>query len=429
MNILYILPWDTTYKYKTAFLPPLSYQPLTLSTLAALTPEKLNARITLVDEGVMKFDYNKNHYDIVGISVCTSSSFRGYELADFFRAKNSYVIIGGHHATLLPEEAIRYADSVFTGSAECTFPAFFEDYINGVPKSFYHADGVCANKMPIPRRDLMPRKGYLKQPTIIADYGCGNSCKYCVIHSFWGNSARRCVNSVIDEIKSIGAKEYLFLDPSPLSNKNYVKELFEAMIPLNIKWAGLASLDITDDEELLSLISKSGCIGTLLGFETFNQDDLNSMDKYKNKVGAYCRIIDKVHDYGIAILGAFMLGFDGETIESIREIPNLIEKMKVDVPRYAILTPYPSTPLFNSLESEGRILHKDWSKYDSVHCVFQPKNMTAVELETEFLKVWKDTYSYGKIFNRLKHTPQRKGTALVTNIGFKIYARRLEGLI
>ncbi|MDR3121054.1 MAG: cobalamin-dependent protein, partial [Clostridiales bacterium] len=157
-------------------MPSLSYQPLTLSTLAALTPETLEADITLVDEGVMKFDYAERHYDIVGISICTSSSARGYELADLLKANGSYVIIGGHHATLLQEEAAEHADSVFVGSAECTLPTFFEDFINGVPKPVYRADCVNANQMPIPRRDLMKRKGYLKQPTIIADYGCGNSC-------------------------------------------------------------------------------------------------------------------------------------------------------------------------------------------------------------------------------------------------------------
>ncbi|MCL1791692.1 MAG: B12-binding domain-containing radical SAM protein [Peptococcaceae bacterium] len=429
MNILYILPWDTTYKYKTAFLPALSYQPLTLSTLAALTPDKLSAFITLVDEGVMTFDYMKNHYDLVGISVCTSGSLRGYELADFFRARGSYVILGGHHATLLPEEAARHADSVFQGSAEVTLPAFFEDFLNGTPKPFYCADSVRADKIPIPRRDLMPQKGYLRQPTIIADYGCENSCKYCVIHSFWGRSARRPIESVVNEIRLTGAKEYLFLDPSPLSNKAYAKELFEALIPLNIKWAGLATLDITDNEELLASMAKSGCVGTLLGFETFNTDDLNSMNKYQNKVQEYRTITGKLHDYGIAVLGTFMLGFDGDTNESLRELPDLIAQTKIDVPRFAILTPYPNTPLFEQLETEGRILHRDWSQYDSVHCVFEPKNMSAATLESAHLDIWKRTYSAGKIVHRLRSTPQRKGTALITNVGFKIYGHRLRGLV
>lgn len=429
INIIYILPWDTTYKYKTAFLPALSYQPLTLSALAALTPEEPSARVTLVDEGVMKFDYTKERYDLVGISICTSSSARGYELADYFRARGSRVIIGGHHATLLPEEAARHADSVFTGPAELTLPEFFKDYVNGTAKPLYRAGGVRADKIPIPRRGLMPKKGYLKQPTIIAGYGCGNSCKYCVIHSFWGDSAHRPVSRVVDEIKSLGAKEWLFLDPSPVSDREYAKELFEALTPLNIKWAGLATLDIAEDEELLAGMAKSGCVGTLLGFETFNADDLRSMNKYKNKTGKYCQITEKLHAYGIAVLGTFMLGFDGETKESIREMPELIAKAKIDVPRFAILTPYPATPIFNRLENEGRILHRDWSKYDGVHCVFRPKNMAARELELEHLKVWRETYKAGRILDRLRRTPRRKGDALVTNLGFMIYARRLRGLI
>ena len=388
----------------------------------------MNANITLVDEGVMKFDYTKKHYDIAGISVCTSSSTRGYELADYFKASGSYVIIGGHHATLLPNEAAEHAGSVFVGSAESTLPAYFEDYMNSTPKPLYRAEGVHADKMPIPRRDLMPKKGYLKQPSVIADYGCGNSCKYCVIHSFWGNSARRPINSVVDEIKSIGSKEYLFLDPSPLSNRAYAKELFEAMVPLNIKWAGLATLDIADDEELLAIMASSGCIGTLLGFESFNAEDLCSMKKHKNKVSGYSRITEKLHGHGIAVLGTFMLGFDGDTKESLRELPDLIAKLKIDVPRFAIMTPYPNTPLFNELESEDRILHKDWSKYDSVHCVFKPKCMTASELEIECLKIWKRTYAADRILGRLSFTPQRKGTALITNIGFKLYAHILRKL-
>lgn len=351
INILYILPGDTTYKYQAAFLPALSYQPLTLSTLAVLTPDVLNARITLVDEGVMKFDYAKEHYDLVGISICTSSSARGYELADYFRARGNRVIMGGHHATLMPEEAARHADSVFIGQAERTLPEFFEDYTSGATKPLYRADGARPDKIPVPRRGLMPKKGYLKQPTIIAGYGCANSCKYCVIHSFWGDSARRPIGGVVDEIKSHGAKEWLFLDPNPISDREYAKELFAALTPLNIKWAGLATLDLAEDEELLAGMAGSGCVGALLGFETFNAGDLISMNKYKNQAGKYRQVTETLHAYGLAVLGAFMLGFDGETKESIRELPDLIAEAKIDVPRFAILTPYPATPLFHRLES------------------------------------------------------------------------------
>lgn len=426
IKILYILPYDTTYRYKTAFIPSLSYQPLTLSMLAALSPE--DADITLVDEGVSIFDYAKEKYDIVGITICTSSAIRGYELADYFKSSGCYVLIGGHHATLLPEEALQHSDTVFIGSSEVSIPEFFKDYENDIPQKIYRQEHVYADKIPVPRRELMQTKGYLKQPTIIANYGCGNCCEYCVIHNYWGCSSKRPVANVIDEIKHLQAKELLFLDPSPLSDKAYAKELFSAMIPLGIKWAGLSSLDISEDDELLDLIVKSGCIGMLLGFESFNSEDLSSMKKYKNKVDDYTHIVQKMHDVKIAVLGAFMLGFDGDTKESIREMPSLIDTAKIDIPRYAILTPYPNTSIYEQLNREGRILHNDWKKYDSIHCVFKPKNMTADELEQEFLDVWDNTYTNKRIFNRMRYTPQRKLTALVTNIAFKIYAGRLHSI-
>ena len=123
-KILFILPYDNTYKYKTAFIPSISYQPLTLSVLAALAPENSGSDITLVDEGVQKFDYNTSHFDIVGISIVTSSSKRGYELADFFKSKGSYVLIGGHHATLMPDEALTHADTVFVAVGKSLYPSF-----------------------------------------------------------------------------------------------------------------------------------------------------------------------------------------------------------------------------------------------------------------------------------------------------------------
>jgi len=429
LKILLILPYDTTYKYRTAFIPSISYQPLTLSTLAALIPIELNPQITLVDEGVQTFDYEKGYYDIVGISICTSSSGRGYALAQHFQKKGCYVFMGGHHATLLPEETAQYCDTVFTGSAECTLPRFFADYMDGKVQPRYDATTVCADKIPVARRDLMPRKGYLPQPTIIADYGCSNQCRYCVINSFWGKQAKRPIADVIDELKSLGNKEFLFLDPSPLSDAAYAKELYRELAKLHITWAGLSTLQVSQDDELLELLQKSGCIGLLLGFETFNQTDLIKLAKCKNKVADYKEAVAKLHDKRIPVLGTFMLGLDGDTRESLRSLPDLIADARIDVPRFAILTPYPNTPMFREFEAQGRILTRDWSKYDSIHCVFQPMNMTAQELESEFLRVWRCCYSAGRIAGRLRHTPQRKLTALATNIGFNIYSNHLRGLL
>ena len=429
MNILFILPYDTTYRYKTAFMPAISYEPLTLSALAALVPEELNSTITLVDEGVQKFDYSKQKYDIVGITSTTSSAPRGYELAAFFRRQGSYVILGGHHVTLMPDEATAHGDSIFTGSAESTLPRFFGDYIRNTPQKRYVSDGIDAEKTPLPRRDLMRKKGYMNHPTIIADYGCPNHCRYCVIHSFWGNNGRRAVKDVVDEIISLKKKSFLFLDPSPYSNKGYAQELLQALAGLKIKWVGLAALDIVKDDELLDLMRQSGCIGLLTGFETFDTNNLADMHKHKNKISEYKEIIRKMHQRKISVLGTFMVGFDGDTLESLKKLPELIDEIQVDIPRFAILTPYPNTPVFDELESQGRILTRDWSKYDSIQCVYKPQNMSREELEQAFIKVWKECYSFKRIFKRFRMAKQRKFTTLITNLGFRIYAGKLPGLL
>lgn len=429
MKILLILPYDIAYRYHSAFIPAISYQPLTLSMLAALIPQELNAEITLIDEGVQQGDYAGVRYDIVGISSTTSSAPRAYELAAYFRSCGSYVLLGGHHVSLMPEEAQHHGDSVFVGSAEHTFPQFFSDYKAGMPQRLYVSQGVDADAIPIPRRDLMGKRGYLRQPTIIADYGCPNSCKYCVIHRFWGNKARRSIDKVIAEIQATGAKEYLFLDPSPFGERAYAVELLERLAEQRIRWAGLAALDIAEDEQILALLQKSGCVGLLLGFETFNAADLADMAKSKNKVSAYKDIVRRLHSRGMAVLGTFMIGFDGDTQNSLAALPRLIDEIEVDIPRFAVLTPYPNTPLHTELAAHGRILTTDWSRYDSIHCVHRPLGMTAGEVEQSLLKVWRECYTLRRIGRRLRFTPQKKLMALATNIGFRIYTQHLQRML
>lgn len=428
MKILFILPYDTTYRYKTAFIPSISYEPLTLSTLAALVPKELNAKITLVDEGVQRFNYTKEQYDIVGITATTSSAPRAYELANYFKSCGSYVLLGGHHVSLMPDEAQKHCDSVFVGSAEVTFPQFFVDYRKGIPQKRYSSNGVQTCRIPIPRRDLMRKKGYLKQPTIIADYGCPNSCKFCVIHSFWGNKAKRNVIDVINEIKLLNKREFILLDPSPFADRLYAKELLTELSKLKVKWVGLATLDIAKNEEMLDLLQKSGCIGLLCGFETFNSSDLADLSK-RNNIDEYKKIVQKIHRRKISVLGTFMIGLDSDTKESLKQLPKLIEEVQIDIPRFAILTPYPNTPLFHKYKAENRIVTEDWSKYDSIHSVISPRNLSSEETEQELIDIWNECYKFKRIFKRLNFTPQRKLTAFVTNIAFKIYANRIKKIL
>ena len=401
--------------------------PLTMPYLAALTPKEVVADFKMVDEGVQKVDYEKlENYDIVAITAVTSSVRRGYELAEYFKKKGSYIVMGGHHVTLMPDEAMIYADTIMTGPADKIWPDFIKDYMSGKPKTKYQGEQCdIASRQVIPMRSLMQKNKYIPVPTVIANFGCTNKCDFCVINSFWGGKyTTRKIEDVIDEIRSLKSKYILFLDPSPTSNRAYAKEFYTALIALNIKWAGLCTTDIYEDNELFDLMIRSGCVGILMGFETFSEESLKESHK-RNIVSRYKAVVDKFHQQGVTILGTFMIGFDGDTKESIMAMPDYIEEIGVDIPRFAIQTPYPNTPTFERLASEGRILSKDWNRYDSIHAVYTPKNCTAEELERMLVTVSNECYTWKRIWKRAVKNRYGGFIKLGVNIGFRIYNKKV----
>ena len=427
MKILFITPYDNNYRYRNAFTRSLSYMPLTMPYLAALTPEGAAAEFKAVDEGVQKCNYEKlGFYDIVAITSVTSSVKRGYELADYFKGKGSYIVMGGHHVSLLPEEAAEHADTVLTGPADRTWREFINDYTAGAPKPRYEGSPCdIGTYNVVPMRELMQKRKYIGVPTVIANFGCTNRCEFCVINSFWGGKhTTRRPEDVVAEIRSLRAKRILFLDPSPTSNRVYAMDFYKALIPLHIKWAGLCTTDVCEDEELFRLMIESGCIGILMGFETFSEESLAESHK-RNKVAQYKKAVDLFHQNGVTILGTFMLGFDGDTKESIRNMPDYIEQIGVDIPRFAILTPYPNTPVYNRLTEEGRIVSTDWNDYDSIHATYVPKNFTGRELEELLVSVSTECYTWKRIWKRAVKNPYGGFLKLGVNIGFRIYNRKI----
>ena len=427
MKILFITPYDNNYRYRSAFTKSLSYMPLTMPYLAALTPGEICTEFKAVDEGVQKCDYGQlGFYDVVAITAVTSSVKRGYELAAYFKEKGSYTVMGGHHVTLLPDEAALYADTVLTGPADRVWAEFIRDFAGGTPKKRYDGQPCDIGRANvIPMRELMQRSKYIGVPTVIANFGCTNRCEFCVINSFWGgkHSARR-VEDVIEELRSLKSKRILFLDPSPTSNRAYAKEFYKALIPLGIQWAGLCTTDVGEDGELFDLMIQSGCIGILMGFETFSEASLAEAHK-KNRVQAYKDVVERFHKNGVTILGTFMLGFDGDTKESLLKMPDYIEEIGVDIPRFAILTPYPNTPTYQRLDAEGRMISRDWNDYDSIHATFAPKHFTARELEEMLVSVSNECYTLKRIWRRAVRNRYGGLLKLGVNLGFRIYNRRV----
>lgn len=425
MKILLIQPWhksDNSYRSKYSFL--ISYAPLTLATLAALIPKELNAEVDVCDEMVDKIDkYIKKDYDLVAITLQTSAAIKSYELAKIFKDKGSYVVMGGYHPTYMPDEALEHADTVIVGAAEYAWPRFLKDFKKNKPKRLYDIQGVKGKDIVPPDRSVIPKRKYLKYPAVLANRGCPNHCDFCVISEMWRSCNPRPIKNVIEEIKSLNSKMIIFFDPNFFAIRDYAIELMQELKKLHIRWSGSATINCAFDEELMELAEESGCKGLLVGLESLNSQTLKKNKKGFNDPNKYKEAIEIMHKHKIAVNGCFVLGLDGDTEELLLSLPKQINYLNLNLARFSVLTPVPNSPLYKKLESEGRILTTDWSKYTQHIAVFKPKNMSKERLEQIYRQVWKETYSWKNIFKRVhslkNNTFGEKMICLGANIGFK----------
>lgn len=322
---------------------------------------------------------------------------RVYEIADEFRKRGKTVILGGYHPTAMPDEAIQHADSVIKGMAETNWARALEDFEKGKLKLIYERDhNFDISKVPPLRRDLIRYNPFLG--ALQTTRGCTNKCEFCAISSFCGNVVKqRPVKDVIEEIKHMPNKMFIFHDPHLTLHRKYAQEIFKELIKQNVHkgWVanGTTNILANVDEEFLKLARKSGCVEWFVGFESVSQDALNNIKKNHNKVEDFKRMIKRVHDHGMTIQGGIIFGFDEDTNDIFDLTIETLKDWELDVLEVNILTPYPGTPLFERLENEGRILTRDWSRYNQVDVVFQPKNMTVEELFNGSRKVAKEFYS------------------------------------
>lgn len=356
---------------------------LALMVLAALTPPDFE--VTIVDEDIQEIDFDCD-VDVVGITLLTMTALRGYEIADKFRERGVKVILGGMHATVLPEEAAQHADAVVIGEAEGVWHQVLADAKAGKLQRFYRSKTFCdMRKMPMPRRDLLTKQSYLTTDILQTTRGCPNRCSFCSIHAVAGTSYRcRPVPNVISELETLDSPIGAFIDDNIVGNPTYAKQLFKALIPMKIRWFGQATLAITADDELLDLAAKSGCAGLLIGFESLSEENIRKIGKVKtNNVSDYEEAIEKLHAYGICVAGTFILGLDADDVSVFGTTIEFIQKNNIEIPNVGVLTPYPGTRLFRKFETEGRVLHKNWRLYSPSlgKVVFRPKQMTAEELE------------------------------------------------
>jgi radical SAM superfamily enzyme YgiQ (UPF0313 family) len=435
LKILLVFPriehGSTTYKDKGSWIRIVfGYPIITLPYIAAITPKK--HLVEIVDENHEEIDFETDA-NIIGITCYTMTAPRVYEIADEFRRRGKKVVLGGYHPTAMPEEALQHADSIVLGMAEASWPKLLDDFEKGKLNRIYTRDPNydLANIPPIPRNLI---KHSPIQGAVQSTRGCNNKCEFCAISSFWDHGVQqRPIKQVVEEIKNMQNKTFIFHDPHLTANPNYARELFKELIKNKVRksWVANGTTNVLGkiDEEFLELARKSGCIEWFVGFESVNQAALDSIKKTHNKVENFKKMIKRVHDHGMTIQGGIIFGFDEDAPDAFDTTLEKINELEIDVLEINILTPYPGTPLYDRMERDGRILTKDWSKYNQVDVVFQPKNMTVKELKDGAAKVAKEFYTIPKIVQRgigILSTVRRPSGIIpaFTNYTFRRYYKR-----
>ncbi|NLI79807.1 MAG: B12-binding domain-containing radical SAM protein [Candidatus Riflebacteria bacterium] len=432
MKLLLVLPHGPIHRARAgSYARALRYAPLTLAALVALIPRELGFRVQVIDEGVDVWN-PADHLDadLVALSCMTGTAGRAYAMADYFRRHGKPVIMGGVHPTLRPAEAKEHADCVVTGLAEESWPQALRDFVQGRLQPFYRMRpdfDLGSVKAPAPDRSIFDRRKYITVNSIEATRGCFHKCAFCAIARAWDNRYfTRPVADVVEEARRLEGPELCFLDPSLTCDREFALQLFRALMPLGKWWVGCATIDTALDAELLRAMAESGCRGLLVGFESVRQEGIQQVAKPFNKVAEYREAVRRFHGYGIGIQACFVFGLDTDRRDVFRRTAEFAYEAEIDVPQFSVLTPFPGTETWRQLESEGRIIERDWSLYDAEHVVFRPLHMTPDELQEGLIYAWRKSYSLRSIFKRLAGSRCLLPISIPANLGYHTYAAHLS---
>ncbi len=375
---------------------------LALTSIAGATPA--HWELTYWDENLLQGPPPADPLpEVVGITVHLTFARRAYELADWYRARGCKVILGGLHVLSRPDEAAPHADAIVVGEGVQLWGRVLQDVENGTLKPRYTATYERPYDLdPPPRRELLPRASFLTTTSLIATRGCHNRCGFCYLSTDGLQMPYR-VRAAADiraQFAEDGQPYAVFVDNNLGSRPEYLRELCRALRPLEKIWSAAVTLDVTDDPALIREMALAGCTGVFIGFESLSDDNLSHARKRTPRTEEYARRVRIFHDNGIQVNGSFVLGFDEDRRDVFATMAQWIEANRLECATFHILTPYPGTPLFRQMESEGRLLHRDWGKYDTAHVVFRPKHMTPDELALGYDWLYRRLFSPASIWRR-----------------------------
>jgi radical SAM superfamily enzyme YgiQ (UPF0313 family) len=375
---------------------------LALTSFAATTPDHWEVRYW--DENLLD---GRPPFapmpEVVGITVHLTFAKRAFELAHWYRSRGSNVVLGGLHVLSCPGECAPHADALAVGDGVQLWPRILADVEAGRLQPKYTATYETDFRLdPAPRRSILPRSSFLTTTSLIATRGCHNRCGFCYLST---NGLRmpyrmRSPAQVAAEFAADGQPYGVFIDNNLGSKPAYLAELCHALRPLEKIWSAAVSIDVTDDPSLVRSMALAGCTGVFVGFESLTEKNLADARKKTPKASDYARRVCLLHDNGIQVNGSFVLGFDHDRKDVFMRTAEWIEENRLECATFHILTPYPATPLFRQMEAESRLLHRDWSLYDTAHAVFRPKNMSPEELENGYAWMYRRLFSHASIWCR-----------------------------
>ena len=391
-------PKDPRASYGKHVLTP----SLALTSIAGATPA--NWEVRYWDENLLQGSPPSDPVpEVVGITVHLTFARRAYQLADWYRRQGCCVVLGGLHVLSCPDEAAQHGDAIAIGDGVQLWPRILHDVEQGTLQPRYEADFSRPYALdPPPNRSILPRESFLTTTSVIATRGCHNRCGFCYLSTDGLHMPYRMreVQQVVNEIVADRQPYTVFVDNNLGSRPTYVRALCAALRPLEIIWSAAVTIDVTDDPSLVRDMALAGCTGVFVGFESLNGGNLTDSRKRTAVPEDYARRVAIFHRYGIQVNGSFVLGFDHDRPDVFERTVQWIEVNRLECATFHILTPYPGTPLFRQIESQGRMLHYDWDRYDTAHVVFQPKHMSPEELDRGYAYCYSKLFSHGSIWRR-----------------------------
>lgn len=382
------------------FWRPIKYSlfpPLGLATLAGYLDE--GCEVEIQDEHVEPLTLD-DEPDLVVIQVYITSARRAYELADHYRARGAYVVLGGLHVTSLPDEALPHADTIFLGPGEDTWPKFLADFAAGRQQRVYRSSERTLTGVPPIRRDLIKRQRYLVPNSIVVSRGCPHVCDFCYKEAFFEGGKSfytQRVDEALGEIERLPGRHLYFLDDHLFGDRRFATALFDGMRGMGRLWQAAGTVNAILTPGLLEKAVAAGLRSLFVGFETLNPANLVEQRKYQNLKRDYGAAIRRLHDNGVMINGSFVFGMDADEGSVFERTVAWAIEHGIETATFHILTPYPGTALYQRMAGQGRLTTRDWDLYDTRHAVFRPANLTGSELEAGYHRAYREFYRWGAI--------------------------------